>query len=1650
MRSIPQRQSQRRPIEPTNHTNDTAKSSKGSALLSLSPSPPVDKKSGGKHVRVLAPDDETDEPEVVLFTAKSSETITQRVFNEDEDSEDDEENDPDYDSDVLSDSEESDSDSDNYENEDEEEEGEESAEDDEGNVWENDEAYVNFLNALLSDDVILEDDDEEYKPDDAKEEDETLDADEIYHEGTGRLAKHELIELVDGCLQTIAGEAPVVPAGVETTGNIALTEGGNATRSPGKHTQSSSRASVSKSSSPSKTQRALFQSDTTGVADNEWRSGPSVSMMDYSHAKNSDNRAGVTFVSVEKGTGSPPKSPSNSKTATTIDQSQSAASADATKAKPPSGSSSSSMMSRIANQIFTDNRAEICVDGMPVEVIRRLVARQMSMAAQLLMQVMILSSDDSECHGQCVEWLADINAHRDASVRKATLMAHSVKQLLTVPPSIQTQRAGVGYSAGTVAVGGDRGQSPLSIDGDNSNLSAGSGLSALLASDPSLSKGAAAAMLLNARITRSIMKRSFGGSRLSHRHCSSSVLDLPMLNCLTESLELLRTVRMDTQHHIKQSLERFATAAGAVPLSPTKRGRSARLNNSSNSSSTSTSYGYEHSINPNNSTPPTIDTFIKTAYETALLQLRAQMGHLAARTGMRCWECLIPKPHYPLALDYYNEAMSRICASYGQPQNPSTNNRVAVSFQSTMASQLCLENADFQQLLITRLNSMQISDQQHISNFIASYDNGNHTNNESAEEKEAAFVNTLIDFTPAESDLLLRGLMAFKAWNKIVDSLMPNRTEKEIAGHFNAMVSLSAPEANQFKLYMKLETDKKNNSVWTHAEDLELLRGFQVFGSKWALYHLFFLPHKRKSLIKLRWAAFQKMTLSTDSDPNTNTGAVTSSTSTHTNTKSDANANANTNANSQGNTTTAAVHHKKSVVSQLSSGSEIFLNILKTIDRSDPSIGVDAQGTQYNMLLKLPSTTNNNNSSSSSSASQSQLPAASSQAMAFGHGQQNRVLMLAQAAAALEKGHPHDPEAYDEDEMMEDDDEDNEDDIGTSLLKQEMRNRLAQQHQQQLLQQQQHYHQHHQNNHHNSSFGVEQADEDLLEDSDDEDDQLTIGNKSSHSSGHHVMSNNVANNNYNNSVKPNDRATVARTGPFPNQPVFHMPLNTTNRSQHYVSPTLAQTPNPTPNPTLMLPPTSSKPSSATTTARGPPVTRQRPAATASIPNAAIPINTVGGGVIDSHAAGNTNNSKKRAKTSPDSSTSIPSGGASNAVNMNMSSPYHAGGSRPAGTEPAAGSSSGVNRQTFSYVPLNGNRNSVITAPPVVTYNNGSYNSSNSQSSSSLKFFEYDDNQNRYQPILDPSVLSSAPTLATKAKHSSTGISPAPITSAPPPMPAFVPMPVLVQNMADYNRLLNAAYSTLGVPPPAPVTQADPLTSPGPGSVPSSSLVAPDKNLQPSMAAIGSPPPLAAAGMPLDAGSASSAAGQQALTPDLNLMAGLMGFNPLLFGMMPYLPFGYPPLGGMAPTVPSTSSSSVDPVGAAPDLSMLGAAGSAPAGVVPMTQPGLPPAGAYPYMFPPMNPYMLYPPPLPQLPPHGDTATASQLPPANAAAALGQGMNGLAGLAGLGAFGAGFYPPLMYPPQLMGGYPPPPTASSNIPSTSTAGASSASAAVNAST
>jgi hypothetical protein len=140
---------------------------------------------------------------------------------------------------------------------------------------------------------------------------------------------------------------------------------------------------------------------------------------------------------------------------------------------------------------------------------------------------------------------------------------------------------------------------------------------------------------------------------------------------------------------------------------------------------------------------------------------------------------------------------------------------------------------------------------------------------------------------------------------------------------------------------VKYEQVKKNNQVWTHAEDLELLRGFQLFGSKWSLYHMFFLPHKRKSLMKSRWLTMQKMQPSGD-----NSGSYEQQSSMAVNNRMSHVAKLNMYPRDGSDTTTTCRR------SLLSAGAEIFLNILKTIDRVDPSTGLNQQDKQFTSLIR--------------------------------------------------------------------------------------------------------------------------------------------------------------------------------------------------------------------------------------------------------------------------------------------------------------------------------------------------------------------------------------------------------------------------------------------------------------------------------------------------------------------------------------------------------------------------------------------------------------------------------------------------------------------------------------------------------------------------
>merc|ERR1711871_404408 len=116
-------------------------------------------------------------------------------------------------------------------------------------------------------------------------------------------------------------------------------------------------------------------------------------------------------------------------------------------------------------------------------------------------------------------------------------------------------------------------------------------------------------------------------------------------------------------------------------------------------------------------------------------------------------------------------------------------------------------------------------------------------------------------FTPAEDDLLLRGLISTgEDWTKVKKELLPSKEEQLLRFRYRKLTaSCAAARENRFREYLRLERDRKfKDSKWTHREDLSLLRGYQVFGEKWPMINIFFLPHRHRKEIKSRWAALVK------------------------------------------------------------------------------------------------------------------------------------------------------------------------------------------------------------------------------------------------------------------------------------------------------------------------------------------------------------------------------------------------------------------------------------------------------------------------------------------------------------------------------------------------------------------------------------------------------------------------------------------------------------------------------------------------------------------------------------------------------------------------------------------------------------------------
>ena len=109
---------------------------------------------------------------------------------------------------------------------------------------------------------------------------------------------------------------------------------------------------------------------------------------------------------------------------------------------PAMNAQNKTLLTSLVSQLFTSgqNISENYIDNLPVFVIRRLVAKQMSMALQLLIQLLLQADDHSECFDKCYQQLLVLSNLRNAAVKKAKLFQMNLELLKNISSSVDTNR----------------------------------------------------------------------------------------------------------------------------------------------------------------------------------------------------------------------------------------------------------------------------------------------------------------------------------------------------------------------------------------------------------------------------------------------------------------------------------------------------------------------------------------------------------------------------------------------------------------------------------------------------------------------------------------------------------------------------------------------------------------------------------------------------------------------------------------------------------------------------------------------------------------------------------------------------------------------------------------------------------------------------------------------------------------------------------------------------------------------------------------------------------------------------------------------------------------------------------------------------------
>lgn len=490
---------------------------------------------------------------------------------------------------------------------------------------------------------------------------------------------------------------------------------------------------------------------------------------------------------------------------------------------------SHSLLSSLMAQFFTGNKMkEPLIDGFPIAVYRKILARQMSMAIQLLLQMLIQAEDRSHAFVNSYQYLLQFNNHRLNAVKKAALLQMNMETFLAVKQQQAAFQSGLGQApleprlvkqnqiqALMEEVAPHLVQKQSSV-GDTSSAPLGGSRAdrdrnlSFRPSQPSYTNGPGGypppqpppphQQLEPFRTQQHrVTTRSSLINYNAQSRRSSSVLDVPILGDFNKLLDCVDKA----QKTYKAQVLHFAVTNGMAQI----------YNNQvllSNTASSNDSYRH----------------FLLQASATQLEEVYRSMNNA------KLWKSLVPTFNYPLP----DRVLQRI--------DPST--IIGKTFVTPSEDDLLVRG-------LIRYGDQKLYPQQTVD------------------------MNGMVQIFPGHNP-----------WTMIRQEFLPTRNENELEFHYHqrtSAVAASLPVDLSLGTHRTgfdlIQTQNTGNNIfkrfqwarargwivekrlrdrqWQHPEDINLLRGFQVFGHKWPLLAKVYLPHRNIKEVRIRWRAFLRL-----------------------------------------------------------------------------------------------------------------------------------------------------------------------------------------------------------------------------------------------------------------------------------------------------------------------------------------------------------------------------------------------------------------------------------------------------------------------------------------------------------------------------------------------------------------------------------------------------------------------------------------------------------------------------------------------------------------------------------------------------------------------------------------------------------------------